>query len=80
MSGQERKIVHLEISGEHHYFGNLKALCENWDKDKIGVTYAILRNYNITGDKPFRNDKCVIRRGTIITSARSVKKSDKTSI
>ena len=34
---QERAIVHLELDGKHYYYGNLKALCDNWGKDKIGV-------------------------------------------
>ncbi len=70
---QERVIVHLEIDGNHYYFGNLKALCDHWGKDTIGVSYAILRNYGIRVDKPFRNDKCIIRRGIIVTSNRANK-------
>lgn len=72
--GQERAIVHLEIGGNHYYYGNLKALTDNWDKESIGVSYSYLRNLNISSDKPFRNDKCIIRRGVIITSTRELKK------
>lgn len=68
MDKQERTIVHLELNGKHYYYGNLKALCDNWDKDAIGVSYNYLKNYNITDDKPYRNDRCVIRRGVIVTS------------
>lgn len=68
MEKQERTIVHLELDGKHYYYGNLKALCDNWDKDAIGVSYNYLKNYNITDDKPYRNDRCVIRRGVIVTS------------
>lgn len=67
---QERAIVHLEKDGKHYYYGNLKALCDHWDKDAIGVSYSYLKNLNILGDKPFHNDKCVIRRGIIVTSAK----------
>ena len=59
---QERMVVHLEIGGQH--------LCDNWDKDALGVGYAYLRNYGISEEKPFRNAKCVIRRSIIITSER----------
>lgn len=45
-------------------------MTDHWNKDAIGVTYAYLKNLNITIDKPFQNDKCVIRRGVIITSER----------
>ena len=67
---QERAIVHLEVDGKHYYYGNLKAMTDHWNKDAIGVTYAYLKNLNITTDKPFRNDFCTIRRGIIVTSKR----------
>ena len=76
MEKQERTVVHLELDGNHYYYGNLKALCDHWDKDIIGVTYGILRNFNITSDKPFCNDKCIIRRGTIVTSIRTINKNE----
>lgn len=65
---QERAIVHLEKDGRHYYYGNLKAMTDHWDKDAIGVSYAYLKNLNISEDKPYRNDICTIRRGVIITS------------
>ena len=68
---QERAIVHLEKDGHHYYYGNLKALTDHWDKDAIGVSYTYLKNLNIPEDKPYRNDKCIIRRGIIITSERT---------
>lgn len=65
---QERTIVHLEKDGCHYYYGNLKALTDHWDKNAIGVTYAYIKNLNISNDNPYRNEKCVIRRGIIVTS------------
>ena len=41
---QELMVVHLEIDGQHDYCGNLKALCDHWDKDALGVGYAYLRD------------------------------------
>ena len=67
---QERAIVHLEKDGKHYYYGNLKALTDNWDKNAIGVSYAYLKNLNISVDTPYQNNKCVIRRGIIVTSGR----------
>ena len=67
---QERMVVHLEIDGQHYYYGNLKALCDHWGKDAIGVSYSYLKNLNISEDKPYRNDYCIIRKGIIITSPR----------
>lgn len=65
---QERAIVHLEVDGKHYYYGNLKALCDNWGKDKIGVSHSYLKNLNISEESPFSNGKCVIRRGILVTS------------
>ena len=69
---QERSIVHLEKDGKHYYYGNLKALCDNWGKEEIGVTYSVLRNVGVSELKPFKNDKCTVRKGTIVTSPRIV--------
>ena len=65
---QERMVVHLEIGGRHFYYGNIKALCDHWDKDALGVGYAYLRNYGISEEKPFRNAKCIIRKGILVSS------------
>lgn len=70
---QERALVHLEKDGRHYYYGNLKALTDHWNKDEIGVSYTYLKNLNINADKPFKNDKCIIRRGVIITSSRIIR-------
>ena len=60
--------------GHHYYYGNLKALTDHWNKEAIGVSYAYLRNYCISDEKAFRNDKCTIRRGVIVTSIRKTTK------
>lgn len=70
MEKQERTVVHLELAGNHYYYGNLKALCDRWSSEVIGVNYGKLRNFNITSDKPYHNEKCTIRRGVIVTSTR----------
>ena len=67
---QERMVVHLEVDGQHYYYGNLKALTDHWGKDAIGVSYSYLKNLNISESNPFRNDYCIIRKGIIITSPR----------
>lgn len=70
---QERAIVHLQKDGRHYYYGNLKALTDHWSKEDLGVSYKYLKNLNIDEDKPYQNDKCIIRRGIIITSPRMTK-------
>lgn len=67
---QERTVIHLELDGKHFYYGNLKALCDNWNKDALGVAYNYLRNYGLEPDKPYVGKKCTIRKGTIVTSPR----------
>lgn len=71
MEKQERTVVHLEIDGKHYYYGNLKALCDNWSKDVLGVTYNYLKNYVISESKPYVGKNCTIRKGIIVTSARN---------
>ena len=66
---QERTVVHLELNDSHFYYGNLKALCDNWGKNDIGISYNYLKNYGISETKPYVGKKCIIiRRGTIVTS------------
>lgn len=67
---QERAVVHLQMEDRHYYYGNLKALCEHWDKDALGVAYNYLKNYQLSPEKPYIGKKCIIRKGIIITSAR----------
>ena len=67
---QERAIVHLEKDGRHYYYGNLKALCDHWSKEDIGVSYSVLRNTGVSEGKPFVNGQCIIRKGIIVTSLR----------
>ena len=68
---QVRAIVHLEKDGKHYYYGNLKALTDSWSKEDIGVSYSYLKNLNIDENKPYQNEKCIIRRGIIITSPKN---------
>jgi hypothetical protein len=68
---QKRAVVHLEMGGKHYYYGNLKALCDSWDKEEIGVAYNYLKNYGIDEENPYIGKKCIIRKGTIVTSPHS---------
>ena len=74
---QERSIIHLEIDGKHYYYGNLKALCDHWNKDDIGVSYNYLKNVGIGEGTPYIGKKCIIRKGTIITTSRTSNKQKK---
>ena len=35
---QERKVVHLEIGGEHEYFGSIEKLFSKYTKDELGFS------------------------------------------
>ena len=72
MIKQERTVVHLELNGQHYYYGNLKALCDQWGVKVLGVSYAKLRNYGLSQDKPYVSQNFVIRKGKIITSKREI--------
>ena len=69
---QERTVIHLEIEGQHHYFGSVKSLCDHFGKEQIGITYKSLANIGITPDKPYRNKFCTIRKGTLLTAPKAV--------
>jgi hypothetical protein len=51
------KVFHLELNGEHHYFGSKKAIFDVFGKEDIGITYASFRNFDLSKDKPFKNSK-----------------------
>ena len=65
------KVFHLELNGEHHYFGSKKAIFDVFGKEDIGITYASFRNFDLSKDKPFKNSKCIIREGVLITSPKN---------
>ena len=74
-----RNIIHLHLLADnsHHYFGSLASLCDQFDSKQIGIGHGALRNYRITANKPYKNSKCVIRRGILISTANSRKNKDK---
>ena len=63
------KVVHLEINGEHYYYGSITALCENWNPEQIGVNYRLLRDMRISSVGYYKNDKCIIRVGKLVVSS-----------
>ena len=69
---QERTVIHLELGAEHHYFGSIKALCDHFGKEQIGITYKSLANIGIAPDKPYRNKYRTIRKGTLLTAPKAV--------
>ncbi len=69
MVKKEKKIVHLELLSKksHYYFGSLKAIYELFQSEEIGITYGSLKNLKLSKDNFYRNARCIIRVGNLIT-------------
>ena len=66
---KERTVIHLEINGEHHYYGSVANLYEFYTSEELGITYASLRNYGLTCEHPYMNKKCIIRKGVLLSKS-----------
>lgn len=64
----DRKVIHLCKDGVDYYFGSVSAIYSIFDKDDIGIGYGSLRNYAITPQHPYVNDKVVIKAGFLISA------------
>lgn len=57
------KVVHLELNGEHYYFGSPKAMFDVFDKSVMGMTYnSFHSNVHLKPGIPYVN----ARKGYII--------------
>lgn len=71
---QERGVVHLRLkdSGEEFFYGNMKALFDSQEHDEndgtLGVSYNYMKNYDFSNGRVYENDKCVIRKGILVTT------------
>ena len=65
---QERQVIHLQLGEDHYYFGSVAAMYDHFNREEIGISYGSLRNYGLSPDKPYRNEKTgvVIRVGVLI--------------
>ena len=54
---QERQVIHLQRGEEHYYFGSVAAMYDHFNREEIGISYGSLRNYGLSPDKPYRNEK-----------------------
>ena len=75
---KERTVIHLEINGEHHYYGTVANMYEFYTSEELGITYASLRNYGLTSEHPYQNKKCIIRKGVLLSKSggRGIRKSE----
>ena len=59
-------IFHVSFGEEsNYYFGSISAIYDMFTPEQMGVSQSRLYSYGITEEKPYRNKKCVIRRGLI---------------
>lgn len=59
-------IYHVSFGDdEHYYYGSLAAVFDHFTPSQLGVSLARLYDVAITPDKPYRNDKCIIRKGIL---------------
>lgn len=67
---KQRKVIHLEINGEHHYFGSLKALCDHFGPDQLGMSYPSVRNLGISPENPYTHPRhhYTIREGVLVVA------------
>ena len=65
------KIYHIELkNGEgprkHQYFGSKASIYESLSDAELGITYKTLRGKGDLSSRPYENDKCIIRQGTLV--------------
>ena len=75
---KERTVIHLEINGEHHYYGSVANMYEFYTSEELGITYSSLRNYGLSAERPYQNKKCIIRKGVLLSKSggRGIRKSE----
>lgn len=68
---KERTVIHLHFfeTDEHHYFGSIANVYEYYDAETLGITYGSLRNYGLSADNPYKNKKCIIRKGLLLSKS-----------
>ena len=75
---KERTVIHLQMleTDEHHYFGSIANIYQYYTSEQIGITYASLRNYGLSNEHPYKNKKCIIRKGLLLskTGNRGIRK------
>ena len=68
---RNRAVIHLHYLEDdtHHYFGSIAKMFECFTPHQLGITYGSLRNRGLSESKPFKNDKCIIRKGVLLSKS-----------
>lgn len=70
-----KTIYHVSIGDDdHHYFGSLAAVYSKYTQKELGVSLQRLYDIGITPDNPYKNDKCIIRKGVLVRKKTNRKK------
>ena len=66
---QERQVIHLQLGDQHYYFGSVSAMYDQFSKEQIGISYGTFRNYKLSPDTPYKNEKtgAIIRVGVLVS-------------
>ena len=62
---KERTVIHLQMGDVHEYYGSIANIYEFHSAVELGITYGSLRNYGLSADKPYANNRCIIRKGVL---------------
>lgn len=68
---QQRTVIHLQLldSNTHHYYGSIANIYEFFTAEQLGIAYSSLRNYGLSNEHPYRNSKCIIRKGVLLSKS-----------
>ena len=70
---KQRTVIHLELikdgGNEHYYFGSIANIYEYFSAQDLGIGYGSLRNYGLSPDNPYKNSKCIIRKGILLSKS-----------
>ena len=68
---KERTVIHLHFRNteEHHYFGSMANIFEYYTSEQLGIEYSSLRNYGLSNEHPYKNKKCIIRKGLLLSKS-----------
>ena len=68
---RERTVIHLQLieTDEHRYFGSVANMYEYYTSEELGIAYSSLRNYGLSKEHPYKNKKCIIRKGVLLSKA-----------
>lgn len=68
---KERTVIHLYLfeTDTHHYFGSIANMFEFFDADVLGISYGSMRNYGLSTNKPYKNKKCIVRKGLLLSKS-----------